>query len=149
MSRKTVESLQRAIRVTLVMVFMTACGTPAATPEPSTGTLVPGLPTSISTPVQPTITFTIVSPTATLTSAPPTDVSGPSGQDEARTFEELLISANKYRLQRDLASALAELALAESMIGDGSPENHEYLVFLLMKADTYAWFELLDEDEAA
>lgn len=113
MSQETVESLQRAIRVTLVIVFMTACGTPAATP------------------------------------APPTNVSGPLGQDEARTFEELLINANEYRLQRDLASALAELALAESMIGDESPENHEYLVFLLVKADTYAWFELLDEAEAA
>lgn len=44
---------------------------------------------------------------------------------------------------------MAELALAESLIEDRSSENHEYSVLLLAKAETYSWFELLDEAEAA
>lgn len=83
------------------------------------------------------------------TSVPPTDTSGPVSQGEAHTLAELLVSADEYRLQRDLANALAELALAESLIEDRSPESREYLIFLLMKAETYSWFELLDEAEAA
>jgi tetratricopeptide (TPR) repeat protein len=149
MNRKIIESLQRAIRMILVMVLLTACGTPAATSGPSTATPVTSLPTATSTSVQPTITFTPVSPTVTSTSALPTDVAEPLGQDDARTFEEILVSANEYRLQRDLAGALAELALAELMIEDRSSGNHEYLLFLLVEADTYAWFDLLDEAEAA
>ena len=96
----------------------------------------------------------LVPPPATITPLP-TEMPEPTGtldhqdQAETRTFEELLASAMEFRSRRDVASALVELALAESLLADKSYGSHDYQLFLLRAADTYAWFERLDEAEAA
>ena len=60
--------------LTLVLLFLVACGTPQPTPTPvpSTATPTPVPPTATLTPVPPTATSTPVPPTATLTPVPPT-----------------------------------------------------------------------------
>jgi len=75
--------------LTLVLLFLVACGTPQPTPTPvpptatptpvpPTATLTPVPPTATSTPVPPTATLTPVPPTATPTPVPPTATFTPS-----------------------------------------------------------------------
>ena len=68
---------------------------------------------------------------------------------ETRTFDEHLISAIEHRSHRDLASALAEISLAEQLIEERSPRNRDYMLLLLARAEVYTWFDHLDGAEAA
>ena len=137
-------SLQCAVGYAVVIVAMAGCAIPVVTNEPSDG-----IPTTAEVSTIPSATALLApSPDTSRTSRPP-NLAKPSDRDDSRTFEELLDSAYKHRSQRDLAGALTELALAEEMIQDRSPSNEEYIDLLLMKADTYAMFERLDEAEEA